>query len=88
MSGYSRPRPLSESDDVGIFDGGELSLDDYLRTRALANHAGGASRCFVTCQGGSRRRLLRTRVRGSVIRRLTAPKRKALRRTRLIVLRR
>lgn len=52
MSGYSRPRPLSESDDVGIFDGGELSLDDYLRTRALANHAGGASRCFVTCQGG------------------------------------
>lgn len=52
MSGYSLPRPINESDDVATFDSGEPSLDNYLRTRALTNHAGGASRCFVTCQGG------------------------------------
>ena len=51
MSGYSLPRPISESDDVATFDSGEPSLDNYLRTRALTNHADGASRCFVTCQG-------------------------------------
>lgn len=27
-------------------------MDEYLRTRALANHAEGASRCFVTCRNG------------------------------------
>jgi predicted N-acetyltransferase YhbS len=53
VSGYSRPRPISESDDVATFDSGEPNLDDYLRTRALTNHAGGASRCFVTCRDGS-----------------------------------
>lgn len=52
MSDYSLPRPISESDDVAKFDSGEPSLDDYLRTRALANHTGGASRCFVTCRDG------------------------------------
>lgn len=52
MSGYSLPRPISESDDVAAFDSGEPSVDDYLRTRALNNHAGGASRCFVTCRDG------------------------------------
>lgn len=52
MSGYSLPRPINESDDVATFDSGEPSLDNYLRTRALTNHAGGASRCFGTCQGG------------------------------------
>lgn len=52
MSGYSLPRPISESDDVATFDSAEPILDDYLRTRALTNHAGGASRCFVTCRDG------------------------------------
>lgn len=52
MSGYSLPQPISESDDVAAFGSGEPSLDDYLRMRALTNHAGGASRCFVTCRGG------------------------------------
>ncbi len=52
MSGYSLPRPISESDGVATFDSGEPSLDDYLRSRALTNHAGGASRCFVTCRNG------------------------------------
>lgn len=52
MSGYSLPRPISEADDVAAFDSGEPTLDDYLRSRALNNHVGGASRCFVTCYGG------------------------------------
>ncbi|CAM3516060.1 GNAT family N-acetyltransferase [Mycobacterium frederiksbergense] len=52
MSGYSVPRPISETDDLGEFACGEPTLDSYLRTRALTNHFGGASRCFVTCLGG------------------------------------
>jgi GNAT superfamily N-acetyltransferase len=52
VSGYSVPRPISETDDAATFDSGEPTLDDYLRTRALANHAGGASRCYVTCRDG------------------------------------
>ncbi len=52
MSGYSAPRPIGEGDEVAGFDSGELSLDGYLRGRALANHVEGASRCFVTCRGG------------------------------------
>ncbi len=52
MSGYTLPRPISAEDDTTAFDSGESSLDDYLRKRALANHIGGASRCFVTCLDG------------------------------------
>lgn len=52
MSGYSAPRPISEHDVVADFDSGEPSLDHYLRSRALANHVEGASRCFVTCREG------------------------------------
>lgn len=52
MSSYNVPRPISATDDLATFDSGEPTLDDYLRTRALANHVGGASRCFVTCQDG------------------------------------
>jgi GNAT superfamily N-acetyltransferase len=52
MSGYRTPRPISEGDDVAAFDSGESDLDNYLRTRALANHIEGASRCFVTCREG------------------------------------
>ncbi|HNM84884.1 MAG: GNAT family N-acetyltransferase [Mycobacterium sp.] len=52
MSGYSSPRPISADDDVATFDSGEPGLDTYLRKRALANDAEGASRCFVTCRGG------------------------------------
>lgn len=37
---------------VADFDSGELTLNEYLRGRALANHAEGASRCFVTCREG------------------------------------
>jgi GNAT superfamily N-acetyltransferase len=52
VRGYSVPRLISETDDAITFDSGEPTLDDYLRTRALANHVGGASRCFVTCRDG------------------------------------
>jgi len=52
VSGYSSPRPIHEGDQVTQFDSGEHSLDEYLRTRALANHVEGASRCFVTCRDG------------------------------------
>ena len=52
MSGYTSPRPISADDDVATFDSGEPDLDAYLRKRALANDAEGASRCFVTCRGG------------------------------------
>ncbi len=48
MTGYGTPRPIDATDDSSNFDSGEPLLDDYLRKRALANHAGGASRCFVT----------------------------------------
>lgn len=52
MSGFSVPRPIAASDKVATFDSGEASLDEYLRSRALANHIHGASRCFVTCRDG------------------------------------
>jgi GNAT superfamily N-acetyltransferase len=52
VSGYSPPRPIHADDDTAAFDSSEPSLDDYLRTRALANHEQGASRCFVTCRDG------------------------------------
>lgn len=48
MTSYSRPRPIAAADDASSFDSGEVLLDEYLRRRALANHAQGASRCFVT----------------------------------------
>lgn len=52
MSRYSLPRPIAEDDDIGAFDSGEPSLDEYLHKRALANQVQGASRCFVTCRDG------------------------------------
>ena len=48
MTGYTTPRALAADDDVSHFECGEADLDDYLRTRALRNHADGASRCYVT----------------------------------------
>ncbi len=50
MSTYSAPRPIRSSDHVADFSSGELSLDHFLRVRALANHASGASRVFVTAR--------------------------------------
>ncbi len=44
------PRPLSAEDDLSHFESGEPSLDDWLRRRARANQASGASRTYVVCQ--------------------------------------
>jgi GNAT superfamily N-acetyltransferase len=47
----SAPDPLNESHVLDQFECGEPALDDWLRRRALANQASGASRTFVTCRG-------------------------------------
>lgn len=43
------PEPLTADHELGGFDSGVLSLDDWLRRRALQNQASGASRTFVVC---------------------------------------
>lgn len=47
----SGPAILAEHHELDEFSSGEASLDDWLKKRARANHAGGASRVFVTCEG-------------------------------------
>lgn len=44
------PTPITEVHSLSDFDSGEPLLDDWLRRRALKNHASGASRCFVLCR--------------------------------------
>lgn len=46
----SPPEPLADRHDVGDFNSGEASLDDWLRRRARANQASGASRTYVVCE--------------------------------------
>ena len=46
----SAPALLAEHHDLTAFDSGEISLDDWLRKRALANQGSGASRTFVACE--------------------------------------
>jgi GNAT superfamily N-acetyltransferase len=43
------PSPITAGSDLADFDSGELSLNEWLRKRALKNHLSGASRCFVLC---------------------------------------
>ncbi len=43
----SAPTPLADQHQLADFDSGEPSLDDWLKRRARANHASGASRTFV-----------------------------------------
>lgn len=43
------PKLLTADHDLGGFDSGTPSLDDWLRRRAMQNQAGGASRTFVIC---------------------------------------
>ena len=45
------PESLAEHHDLTSFDSGEPVLDDWLRRRARANQAGGASRSYVICRG-------------------------------------
>jgi GNAT superfamily N-acetyltransferase len=44
------PEPLDSTHRLGDFDCGVDSLNVWLRRRALANQAGGASRTFVVCE--------------------------------------
>ena len=45
------PVPIAASHVLADFDSGEPALDEWLKRRALRNHASGASRCFVLCSG-------------------------------------
>ena len=44
------PEPLSDHHETDAFRSGEPALDDWLRRRALANQASGASRTYVVCE--------------------------------------
>jgi GNAT superfamily N-acetyltransferase len=44
------PEPLSPDHEVDAFDSGVAALDAWLKTRARANEAAGASRTFVLCE--------------------------------------
>ena len=44
------PEPLAEAHDFADFRCGDTSLDDWLKRRARANQASGASRTYVVCQ--------------------------------------
>jgi GNAT superfamily N-acetyltransferase len=46
------PEPLADGHRLDAFDCGVLSLDDWLRRRALQNQASGASRTFVVSESG------------------------------------
>lgn len=43
------PAPLADDHQLNEFDSGTPSLDDWLKRRARANQASGASRTFVVC---------------------------------------
>lgn len=43
--------PVTAAHDVRVFDSGEASLDQWLKTRALQNQHSGASRTYVLCEG-------------------------------------
>lgn len=45
------PEALREDHDISSFESGTAVLDDWLRQRALANQARGASRTYVLCAG-------------------------------------
>jgi GNAT superfamily N-acetyltransferase len=46
----SAPAPLAPDHELDAFDSGVTPLDDWLKRRARANEAGGASRTFVVCR--------------------------------------
>lgn len=45
------PEPLADQHRVDAFDSGTPSLDDWLKKRARANQATGASRTFIVSEG-------------------------------------
>jgi len=46
------PEHLTPAHNVIAFESGEPVLDEWLKKRALANEASGASRTYVVCTGG------------------------------------
>jgi GNAT superfamily N-acetyltransferase len=46
----SAPEPISTNHQIGDFTSGVVSLDAWLKRRALANQASGAARTFVVCE--------------------------------------
>ncbi len=44
------PQPINEQHQIGSFDSGVPTLDDWLKRRARANQASGASRTYVVCE--------------------------------------
>ncbi len=47
---FSAPEPLGTQHQIGDFNSGVASLDEWLKRRALANQASGAARSFVVCE--------------------------------------
>ena len=48
----SAPAPLAHHHQLAEFSSGAAGLDDWIKRRALANQASGASRTFVICDVG------------------------------------
>ena len=48
----SAPEPLGPHHRLDTFSSGQVALDDWLKRRARANQASGASRTFVICESG------------------------------------
>jgi len=46
----SAPGPIGPHHQIGDFSSGIVSLDEWLKRRALANQASGAARTFVVCE--------------------------------------
>ena len=44
------PQSIEDSHQIGAFDSGVPALDDWLKRRARANQASGASRTYVVCE--------------------------------------
>ena len=51
ISSLSAPEPLAAHHEYAQFSSGVTSLDDWLKRRARANQASGASRTYVLCDG-------------------------------------
>ena len=51
ISQLRAPEKLTLEHELASFDSGEITLDDWLRRRALQNQDSGASRTYVVCEG-------------------------------------
>ena len=51
ISHLRAPEKLTLEHELASFDSGEITLDDWLRRRALQNQDSGASRTYVVCEG-------------------------------------